>query len=518
MTFSFPKRGKFLLFLVLIILLALDGPIGRVHAQTDEITWSNPINISNTPDETSTDPFLLADPSGIVHLFWAEKKGIAPTNQPDTIFYTQFDGQTWSTPVDIVFSPLSDGNPIASIPHAVLDDSGRIHLIWLSQPNFPYYTLNYSSVNAVQAMNVQAWQPKTVLATDLTGTKYSIHIAYAHPETLHVIFARGAQGDLPKEDRSVGYMRSTDGGLTWSDVVSLFTVPVMQWGTSDTRLLFEPPGNIYASWTMWEETGIGRDIFFTRSLDNGLTWDDPVSLTQRADEEYERDWNNLALLGPNHIMAMWEGGYRAYRYSMYSSDAGKTWSRPIDTFPGLIGENGYAEFASDSTGRLHLFFSQRIREGTQRSESSSSRQVVEGLWHSSLETESRWVEPALANGINPMVNPKAVIYRGNRVMAAWYSSLTLEIIVMSGLIETAPETPTKPWPPIIPTQAPPTKVVPTAPLPTEIPATATPISFAGMPQERVSNEWGQMFLVAVLPSAFISILLMLYILLKSRKP
>jgi hypothetical protein len=72
---------------------------------------------------------------------------------------------------------------------------------------------------------------------------------------------------------------------------------------------------------------------------------------------------------------------------MYSYDGGVTWSEPIDTFPWLIGENGFVEFAYDSNNSLHLFVAQRVREGY------SERGDRIGLWHSVWEGGTRWREP-----------------------------------------------------------------------------------------------------------------------------
>jgi hypothetical protein len=416
----------------------------QARAQSDEIIWANPVNMSNSLDSTSTDPFLLADPAGVVHLFWAEKVGISPTNQPETLLYSRLSGDVWSNPVDIFFSPLSDGNPVIGYPHAVLDQTGRIHLIWTSEPNFPYYALNYSSAPADHADLVQTWEPKKVLSEDLTGSKYSIHIAYSPPNILHILYSQGAQGEAPLEDRSVAYMRSEDLGATWSEPVTIFTVPVVSWGTSDTRLLFEPPSNLYASWTVWDETGNGYRIYFTRSLDNGLTWEEPVAITEKIEGEYERDWNNLALMGENHIMALWEGGYRAYRYAQYSTDAGQTWTEPVDTFPYLIGDNGYVEFARDSNDTMHAFLAQRVREGS----NASSDIEIEALWHSVWEGGDRWRDPTLADirtDTEHITNPKVVIVNGNKVVVAWYQSQIYDIYTAVGIIQNAPEIPSVPW-------------------------------------------------------------------------
>jgi hypothetical protein len=438
---------RFLLtFVLLLTMIAIASPAAtRTRAQSGDIVWSEPINISNSPDLTSTDPFLLADPAGGVHLFWAEKASAGAALNPDTLMYSYWDGETWSRPVDIFFSPESDGNPIVGYPHAVMDESGRIHLFWLSEPNYPYYALNYSSVPAGQAEFVSAWEPPVQLADDLTGTKYSIQVAYTPPDTLHLIYASGAQGEHPNEDRTVRYARSTDLGQTWSEPVDLFTSPVLLWGTSDTRIVAAPPNNLYASWTLWGDDGNGYQVYFTRSKDNGLTWDTPIVLAENRDDEYERDWNNLVPLDDNLLMAMWEGGWRAYRQAQYSRDGGATWSEPIDTFPRLIGDNGFVEFARDSNGTWHSFVANRLREGIEPALISDEV----SLWHSVWQGGTNWREPTQAITGAPakaMTNPKVAIVNGNRIVAAWYGSQIYEIYVATGVIPGAPAIPPKPWP------------------------------------------------------------------------
>jgi hypothetical protein len=425
--------NRVILLIMLLSIFEFSVPTGKsAVAQAGEITWSSVINISNSPDYTSTDPFLLADPAGRAHLFWAEKVSNAPGNQPDTIMYGVWDGMTWSSPIDIIYSPPDTGNLLTIYPHAALDDIGQIHLIWVEQPNFPNYTLYHSYANASEANAARAWSTPQVISEDLSGTKYSIHIASRPNGELHLIHARVRQGFFPPEDRAVTYLRSLDRGLTWSDPVDIYSVPDPERGASDTRLLLASPGKVYATWTEWDGTGNGQAVYFARSLDNGDNWERPVRLSERVGDEYERDWAQLALLGENQLVVMWEGGFRAYRHAMYSYDGGVTWSEPVDTFPWLIGENGFVEFAHDSNGKLHLFIAQRVREGY------IERGAREGLWHSVWEGGTRWRDPTLSGGHNPMINPKVVIIQGNLVVAAWYAPPTYEVMVMSGKIENAP--------------------------------------------------------------------------------
>jgi hypothetical protein len=120
---------------------------------------------------------------------------------------------------------------------------------------------------------------------------------------------------------------------------------------------------------------------------------------------------------------------------MYSNDGGVTWSDPIDTFPWLIGENGFVDFYADSANNMHVFLSQRVREGNER------RGNHEGLYTSVWMGGTNWQEPVLAWGDISMVNPSVVIVGGNRVVAAWYSYTDLEVRAMTGEIPSAPPIP-----------------------------------------------------------------------------
>ena len=505
-----------MIFTLVAIMMVISTPfMPKTYAQQGEIIWSEPVNISNSPDLTSTDAFLLPDPAGGVHLFWAERSIQGPAQNPDTLMYAYWDGATWTKPIDIFFSPDSDGNPTISYPHAVMDDSGRIHLFWISQPNFPYYSLNYSSVEASKARFASAWKPKIVVADDLTGSKYSMQIAFSPPDTLHLIYSGGATGDRPREDRTVRYIRSTDDGETWSEPISIFTSPVLLWGTSDTRLIYVPPSNLYASWTLWDNDGNGYRIYFARSQDDGITWDEPIILAENRDDEYERDWNNLVYLGENQLMAMWEGGWRAYRGAQYSYDGGKTWSDPVDTFPRLIGDNGYVEFARDSAGTWHAFLAQRIREGT---EGFSATDDTVSLWHSTWLGEQGWSDATKAitgDSTKNMTNPKVAIVNGNQIVAAWYGSQIYDIYVATGVIQGAPALEPKPWeesevnPNVTPSQA-----VPTPEVQSTVQPTPTPLISPAAGQLQSTTPFYVLF--GVVSSLIVSIVMMVMVMYRGR--
>lgn len=429
----------FRVFILTILFFSCFAPAAKnTSAQAVDINWQRPINISNSK-ATSTDPFLLSDPAGFAHLFWAEKTGPSPGNSADTIMYSVWNGTGWSKPMDIYLSPLSDGNPVSVYPRAVIDENGTIHLIWLTLPNFPRYALNYRQVSSWEATNLSSWSTPVKLNTNLTGQQYSADIAYNSTQGLHIVYASGTGGI---EGRTITVQSSSDKGFSWSEPRDIFRFSDPERGGSNIRILLDEPNYIYISWTEWDRSGNGQAVYFTYSEDNGETWATPFPLSVRLENEYERDWNNMALLEPGHLVSIWEGGFRAYRGAMFSYDHGKTWTTPYDVFPMLIGDNGAVQFAKDSNDRLHVFIANRVREGY---DFYGSRL---GLWHSIYQGDERWSKPTIASvygNDDNMTNPTVTIINGNTIVAAWYGSQIYEIFVMTGTITDAPPVSPVPW-------------------------------------------------------------------------
>jgi hypothetical protein len=417
-------------FLSVILTTSAKGAAGDVKNCT------GPLNISHSDGYVSVDPFLLADPSGTIHLFWAERLIGGPDsnpNVPDSVMYTRWDHDHWSEPIDIFISPPQNFNKKIAGIRGVIDMQGVIHLVWMG----PDQTFFYSSAHASEAGSSRGWKTPLLLDNEQTGTQYSVDIAYTPPQTLHILYGRSQNG----VNRTIAYIRSVDSGLTWSEPVEIETFLDFERGASNIRLYVDGAEKLYATWTEWDASGTGQGIYFARSLDNGLHWEQPILLAERAENDYERNWTNLAVLGENDLVAFWEGGFRAYPQAQYSHDGGVTWSEPIDTLYWLIADNGFAEFVRDSQGRLHLFIARRIREGY--SEKCATYFGCSGdgnaIWHSIWESGPNWQEPKPVDfTFSPVNFISVVITAGNQLTFAWFDYTNLDIDVMRCEIEDAP--------------------------------------------------------------------------------
>ncbi len=425
---STPGRRLLSSLAIVFVLTSVVFPSLVSAAEGDVVGCTLAMNVSRTEGFASADPFLLADPAGLVHLFWAERVSGAANavpNVPDAVMYAVWNGETWSAPIDIFLSPSEIFNRRINGMRAVIDEDRIIHLLWQGPDN----TLFYSNAPADRAGLAYAWQPPLLLASDETGAQFSAFLAYEPPSTLHVLYGQGTSNN---ENRSVIYVRSTDAGQNWSEPAALSRMAATERGASNVRLLFNPPSDLYATWTEWDLSGNGQGVYFARSGDSGLSWNAPVLLDAREGGEYERDWTTLAVLGEDTLVAFWEGGWRAYRQAQYSYDGGATWTEPIDTLDWLIADNGFAEFARDSADRLHLFVFQRVREG------NPDKGDISGLWHTTWDGGTTWREPMLVGEQTPGNLVSVAISGGNQLFAASTSTADYQIWVRQCTIEGAP--------------------------------------------------------------------------------
>ncbi len=487
----------------IICLVCFIMPMNTILAQEkpgDAVNCGRAFNFSKSPGHSSVDPLLLADSSGTVHLFWAERITGPPNdviNTPDAVLYAAWNGESWSLPVDLFLSPKELYNRRINALRGVIDDEGNIHLTWIGPDN----TFFYSSAHASRASQSNAWRTPVYIAADQSGAQYSANINFMPPNTLHIAYGR----ELDENDnQTVVHIRSTDGGLTWSAPKTIYIVPYVDRGASNVRVWVNSPDKVYVTWTEWDTSGNGQAIFFARSLDNGLTWEKPVMLAERRGIEYERDWVTLAVLGEDELVAFWEGGYRAYRQAQYSYDGGVTWGLPIDTLDWLIADNGFAEFVRDGADRLHLFVFQRIREGNE--DRNPFGRDTNGLWHSIWEGETQWREPHIVGEPNDGNFVTVAVRGGNEFFAAWFTYLDLELYLIQCQFKDTPAIPLQPW-----TNVPPLPVNTSAeaeagadqPLPTAVPTAAAASSFTFPTATAPTPSPGNTILIGVIPTLFI---------------
>ncbi len=308
-------RAKFQLFFlriissgvflgVLAIILQADAA-----AQTSNSDWSTPLNLFEGLGSLS-EPALASDQTGKIHAFWAYEE----EDSPMAIFYTRWDGQNWTNPVDVIAMSSIQG------PSAVVDQFGQIHLIWSG----PEDTLFYSSSNVTDAASANGWSSPLLLASSNAHAQISVD----QNGVLHVVYPA-----LMEE--GVKYLSSEDSGKTWTPPSLISNVVNANATTDFARFNLGPNGYIYVVWTElaspigWPPKG----VYFAQSTDHGNSWSAPIELAGAGFLEA-----NIVVSDKDTIHVAWNAQADiAGRYLRWSSDNGRSWSQVLDLASSQLG-------------------------------------------------------------------------------------------------------------------------------------------------------------------------------------
>lgn len=121
---------------------------------------------------------------------------------------------------------------------------------------------------------------------------------------------------------AIGYVRSTDGGVSWSNTTALST----GLDNSNPDLGVNSNGTMVAVWHQF--TGSDTDIVFSRSTDGGASWSSPAFLNSDAGVDSRTDtFPAIAGDGAGNWVAVWRVAAMGL-WSAYSNDGGQSWSAP----------------------------------------------------------------------------------------------------------------------------------------------------------------------------------------------
>jgi hypothetical protein len=431
------------------VLLLLHAFIPTIARAEGPITWTTPAQIPYEDPNVNT-PFLLTDAAGTIHAFSSQK--VAGTFSR-VIMYNRWQREAgWSTPVDILISPLHDE---AHAPAAYLDSKGIIHLIFFGGHDVSA-NIYYSSAPALHADDATAWSPSIAIASG-ARPPITLWIAGDVDDNLYVLFGANLDGT------GIYATASTDSGTTWS-------LPEIIFGTyTDTlwpyslRMLYGESGRLYAVWNVLNKRAWGFAAYSTTFDFATQRWNEPTLLAEGV-EGGILGVQSLSLLEyRGELFAMYDNGIPeqgVVRLVQRSSDGGRTWSEAVRPFPEHVGGNGPSAFVADSGGHLHVFFGQRT-QGT-------AAQQRHGMWYSEWHEGVRsWggvhdiisgplvqdiegdkgFDPSAATAVVSQGNLLMVVWRtdpGNGANGAWYSYADLD----------TPATALIPLPTLTPTRVP----------------------------------------------------------------
>lgn len=235
-------------------------------------------------------PDIAIDGSGVINLVWQDYK--ANGSQEITFLRSTDNGVTWEPAVNV--SDSITGSCI--FPDIAIGDTD-IHIVWTKQPWGGGYNINLSS----SADNGAAWSQPLSLSTARYYARPVIEAGNAG--NIFVFLADDTQGWS-----DIYFCKSTDNGSSWSTAVNISNT---QGDSIYPSAAIDSAGNINLLWS--DDTSGNAEIYFTRSIDNGMTWSAASNISASTGDSL---LSAIALDQEGNIYIVWEdetpGNYDIY--------------------------------------------------------------------------------------------------------------------------------------------------------------------------------------------------------------
>jgi len=285
-------------------------------------TWGAAVRLTWTLSTTDYSPAIAIDSSDAIHVVWDDHT----PGGADIYYKRSLDGgATWSTGKKLAWTSGNCRNPAMAI-----DSSDTIHIVYYDDTpgNLElYYTRSEDGGATWSAAQRITWA---------SGDSYNPAIAIDSGDTIHVVWHDFRSGD-PK----VYYMKSADGGMTWSAAKRL----AWTLGNSyDPVLDIDPFDAVQVAWV--DYTPGNGEIYCRRSEDGGATWNAAQRITWTLDKSSQPV---VAIGSSGTINVAWEES-KAGNVDIYykgSDNGGATWSA-AQRITWTSGESRFVAAAGDS--------------------------------------------------------------------------------------------------------------------------------------------------------------------------
>lgn len=312
-----------------------NGVIDVVYTRSTDhgATWSQKVGVSNSGFE-SVYPDLAIGTSADINVVWEEHLG----GNSEIYFSRSVDnGVSWSNPVNI--SKTSDNS---TLPAVTVDKLGHIYVAWVESIYFRtkagYSSFIYFSHSTDGGIS---W----IQPLELTETvcEKGPAIATDPSNNIFVAFRVGkcaAEGD-------VVVMNSGDGGYSWLPQQYVSTGD----GDADHPALgVDSSGNLNLVWQ--QITSGNYDIYHARSTDTNTTWSQPVNISQNTGSSENP---SIAIDSLGNLNVSWDDNTLGAReiFQSRSVNNGATWSA-YSNISNNAGESKGSDTAVDSGCNLYM--------------------------------------------------------------------------------------------------------------------------------------------------------------------
>ncbi len=322
------------------LVLAVLSPICHSASEGVDITgtpagWSDDIRLTYaSPDSDKYAAISVWESQ--VHITW--RKLLADRSEIYYINSTN-SGQSWSNPIQ-----LSEGVSGIYCMYPDIDVDSNIHVVWNDNEAIGFAEIKYcnSSDGGI------TWSATKMISVD-DGENSEAPLITVSGSTIHVVWIDSRFYVSPNWNREIYYVRSVDGGITWDDGLGNIgqerRLTNAIYGSGPNGIVTNG-SNIHMVFSDDRESPGTCNVFYKRSVDNGITWDDGLG---NIDQDRKLTTNGInhgpgaIAVNGSHIHVVWVDevwpGPDYYIYYRNSTDNGATWG----TTKLLTGPTVYAD-------------------------------------------------------------------------------------------------------------------------------------------------------------------------------
>ncbi|HET9064156.1 MAG TPA: sialidase family protein [Candidatus Binatia bacterium] len=326
----------------IVLSRSIDG--GKTWSEKDVVAPDHPGDLR---DDLS--PTVRTDGKGLWLLAWTSRGSLGSELGIDgdiLLSRSTDNGVTWSVPSMINQGAREDWGTDVDVRLAH-DGNGNWLAVWSSTETFGGKYGGDSDIFTARSVDGGlTWSPPTVLNTNATsdlGFDITPDVGSAGDGAWLTVWSAGdsLKGRIGI-DRDILISRSTDGGATWTDPARLNSqAPRDQGSDWAPRFATDGRGKWIAAWSSAVNLegirGKDRDILYSASTDNGVTWSPAANLDADAANDAREDTGPVVVTdGKGRWGVMWHSwGGISYRDGSdadilvsFSDDDAKTWSDP----------------------------------------------------------------------------------------------------------------------------------------------------------------------------------------------
>lgn len=354
------NRARRIAIVWAIVCLLLGIGSESTIAQTDDVLWAEPVNLSRSGAAEA--PTLVVSPRNQRQVFWWDRFDGIMTS------YTT-GGNRWSSsqraPIELaevqntVRGLEIVTTTIEAMPQIV--GVGEVaYALWLGAPAeetgarpllYSYLRISAANWTSPESMaeSVTTWR----IVQDAQNV---LHLVYHQPQKV---------ADSPA---GIYHRRSTDGGASWSEPIALHTsLYVRLWTAKTTSLSIasDGRGNVLVG---WDDPRQGR-AFYALSTDGGVSWGEPSPVGDEMMVGQRPQFIPLSessrMSGRSKMLMLWSPRGAASTCTLMqqlSEDGGETWSASSRVLADLTVCSAQIAVSPVADGRMLAM----LNEGTDR--------------------------------------------------------------------------------------------------------------------------------------------------------